>query len=192
MGLPPKKFEVFVARVRPFLRRHWQKALQVREKLALSEEAFHLLLAGGVGVIGAVINVLFYLAVEGAQDLLSSHLGRNVVDVVATMDLPSRVLVPTLGGLGAGLVLFWGFRFAGKYRTTNLLEVVVAGDGRLPFRVGVIRAVSSLISIGTGASIPIASACWSPAAPRRAWPRPTTRRSQARSSPPTSSWEIFP
>ena len=153
MGLPPKKFEVFVARVRPFLRRHWQKALQVREKLALSEEAFHLLLAGGVGVIGAVINVLFYLAVEGAQDLLSSHLGRNVVDVVATMDLPSRVLVPTLGGLGAGLVLFWGFRFAGKYRTTNLLEVVVAGDGRLPFRVGVIRAVSSLISIGTGASI---------------------------------------
>jgi CIC family chloride channel protein len=63
------------------------------------------------------------------------------------------VLVPTLGGLGAGLILFYGFRFAGKYRTTNLLEVVVAGDGRLPFRVGIIRTISSLISISTGASI---------------------------------------
>ena len=63
------------------------------------------------------------------------------------------MLTPTLGGLGAGLVLFWGFRFAGKYRSTNLLEVVVAGDGRLPFRVGMIRTISSLISISTGASI---------------------------------------
>jgi CIC family chloride channel protein len=44
-------------------------------------------------------------------------------------------------------------RLAGQQRSTNLLEVVVAGDGRLPFRLGVIRALSSLISIGTGASI---------------------------------------
>src|SRR5204862_7687105 len=36
---------------------------------------------------------------------------------------------------------------------TNLLEVVVAGDGKLPFRSGLVRAVSSLVSIVTGASI---------------------------------------
>jgi CIC family chloride channel protein len=151
MGLRPKSFEGLLAAARGFLRRHWQKALQVREKLLFSEEALTLLLAGGVGVIGALVNLFFYSTVEGFQNILSSHLG--ITDVVATMDPPTRVLLPALGGLGAGLILFWGFRFAGKYRTTNLLEVVVAGDGRLPFRVGVIRAISSLVSISTGASI---------------------------------------
>jgi len=153
MGLWPTTFEGLLATVRGFLRRHWQKALQVREKLVISEEAFHLLLAGGVGVIGALVNLFFYSTVEGLQGVLSRHQGRNITDVVAAMDLHTRVLMPALGGLVAGLVLYWGFRFAGKYRTTNLLEVVVAGDGRLPFRVGVIRAISSLISISTGASI---------------------------------------
>jgi CIC family chloride channel protein len=50
-------------------------------------------------------------------------------------------------------VLFWGLRLSGKHRTTNLLEVVVAGDGRLAGRLGLIRGISSLISIGSGASI---------------------------------------
>jgi CIC family chloride channel protein len=153
MGLPLKTIERLLDAGRVFLRRHWQKALQVREKLAITEEAFHLLLAGGVGVIGALVNVVFYLAVEGGQKLFSRQAGHNFVEMVASMDKLPRLLLPALGGLGAGLVVFWGFRFAGKYRTTNLLEVVVAGDGRLPFRVGVIRAISSLISISSGASI---------------------------------------
>jgi chloride channel protein, CIC family len=63
------------------------------------------------------------------------------------------LLTPVLGGLAAGAVLHWGLRLVGKQGSTNLLEVVVAGDGRLPFRSGIVRAVSSLISIGTGASI---------------------------------------
>src|SRR5580658_4047575 len=57
---------------------------------------------------------------------------------------------------GVGLlggVLHWGLRLIGQQGSTNLLEVVVAGDGRLPFRSGIVRAISSLISIGTGASI---------------------------------------
>src|SRR5580658_1996907 len=57
---------------------------------------------------------------------------------------------------GVGLlggVLHWGLRLIGQQGSTNLLEVVVAGDGRLPFRSGIVRAISSLVSIGTGASI---------------------------------------
>lgn len=157
MGLWLKTFESVPGRVRAYLRRHWQSALQVRQKLLISEEAFHLLLAGGVGVIGGLVNLIFYWAVEGAQSLLSGHPGGDLTVLLGKLDSPGhvllRVLAPALGGLGAGLVLFFGFRFAGKYRTTNLLEVVVAGDGRLPFRVGVIRAISSLVSISTGASI---------------------------------------
>ena len=141
------------ATVRLFLRRHWQKALRVREQLSLSEEALHLVMAGVVGAMSGVINVLFYLSVEKVQALLVGHPGRNIVEIAQEMPLGWRFITPALGGLAAGAVLFWGLRMAGKQRTTNLLEVVVAGDGRLPFRSGVIRAVSSLISIGSGGSI---------------------------------------
>jgi CIC family chloride channel protein len=61
--------------------------------------------------------------------------------------------VTTLGGLAAGLVLHWGLRLVGPQGSTNLLEVVVAGDGRLPFRTEFVKTVSAIISIATGASI---------------------------------------
>jgi CIC family chloride channel protein len=127
--------------------------LRVREKLWLSEEALHLVMAGVVGSMGGVINVLFYLAVEKVQALLVGYPGHNIVEIAEKMPLGWRFITPALGGLAAGAVLFWGLRLAGKQRTTNLLEVVVAGDGRLPLRSGIIRAVSSLISIGSGGSI---------------------------------------
>jgi CIC family chloride channel protein len=153
MPLWPKTLENLLAAVRSFLRRHWHGALRVREMLAISEDAFHFIMAGGIGVLGGLVNLVFYWAVEGAQRLFSSRLGSDSTVPQTWRDALPCVLVPALGGLAAGLVLNWGFRFAGKYRSANLLEVVVAGDGRLPFRVGVIRTISSLISISTGASI---------------------------------------
>ena len=61
--------------------------------------------------------------------------------------------MPTLGGLAAGLILYWGFRLVGPQGSSDLLEVVVAGDGRLPFRTESVKTASALVSIATGASI---------------------------------------
>src|SRR5277367_3847722 len=153
MGQPPRAYERFFATTRQLLRQHWRKALPVREKFGLSEETLHLVMAGVVGLMGGVINVLFYLSVEKVQALLVGHPGQNIVEIAESLSPLWLFLTPALGGLAAGAVLFWGLRLVGKQRTTNLLEVVVAGDGRLPLRSGIIRAVSSLISIGSGGSI---------------------------------------
>jgi hypothetical protein len=77
MAAWPTTFERFFATARNYLRQHWQKALQVRERLWLSQEALHLLMAGVVGLMGGVINVLFYLSIEGAQDLFLRHPGQT-------------------------------------------------------------------------------------------------------------------
>ena len=138
---------------RAFVHRHWQRALQIREKLWLSEEAFHLLLAGGVGVIGGLINMVFYYTVERVQALIVGHPGENIGEVAEHLDRLGRLVTPTLGALAAGLILYWGLRLVGKQGSSNLLEVVVAGDGRLPLRTGLVRTLSSMVSIGTGASI---------------------------------------
>ena len=140
------------AELQTFFRRHWQRALRIREKLYFSEEAFHLVLAGGVGVIGGLVNLFFYYATESVKALFLRSPGEPAE--VAEMMAPwQRVVTPTLGGLCAGLVLYWGLRLAGPQRSTNLLEVVVAGDGRLPFRNGIVKFFSSLITIGSGGSI---------------------------------------
>ena len=141
-----------VAQLHDFFQLHWRKALRIRERLRFSEEAFHLLLAGGVGVIGGVVNILFYYATESTRLLFLRHAGEpaEVAELLAPWQ---RVLAPTLGGLCAGLILHWGLRMAGPLRSSNLLEVVVAGDGRLPFRSGLVKFISALVTIGSGGSI---------------------------------------
>jgi len=135
-----------------FFRRHWQRALKIREKLHFSEEAFHLVLAGGVGVIGGLVNLFFFYATESVKLLFLRSAGEPA-EVAEMMAKWQRVITPTVGGFFAGLVLYWGLRLAGPQRSTNLLEVVVAGDGRLPMRNGLVKFLSSLITIGSGGSI---------------------------------------
>ena len=141
-----------VAELHDFFQRHWRKALRVRERFTFSEEAYHLLLAGGVGVIGGLVNIFFYYATESTRMLFLRHAGEpaEVAELLAGWQ---RVLTPALGGLCAGLVLHWGLRMAGPLRSSNLLEVILAGDGRLPFRSGLVKFLSSLVTIGSGGSI---------------------------------------
>src|SRR5580700_5182526 len=98
-------FEMFAARTREYLRRNWRKALPIREKLSLSEEATHLLIAGVVGLMGGAINVLFYLVVDKVQVLAVGHPGQNIVQAASELSPIWRVITPTLGGMAAGAIL---------------------------------------------------------------------------------------
>ena len=112
----------------------------------------HLLLAGGVGVIGGLVNLVFHLCIDTLKEVALRD-RRDLVEIAEALHWWQCLLASTLGGLAAGLVLVWGLHWAGKRGTSNLLEVVVAGDGRLPFRHALIKAISSLLSISTGGSI---------------------------------------
>jgi len=141
-----------VRRARGFLRRHWQGALHWREKLVFKEEAFHLVVAGFVGVLGGLVNLFFFWGGEMVQRTFLKQTG-DPVQVAEMFTTTQRLLVPTLGGLAAGLILYLGFRLIGPQGSSDLLEVVVAGDGRLPFRTESVKTASALVSIATGASI---------------------------------------
>lgn len=141
-----------VRKTRDFIRRHWQGALHWREKLVFKEEPFHLVIAGFIGILGGVVNLFFFYAGEMVQRAFLRQTG-DPVQVAEMFTTMQRLLVPTLGGLGAGLILYWGFRLVGPQGSSDLLEVVVAGDGRLPTRTELIKTGSALVSIATGASI---------------------------------------
>lgn len=137
---------------RGFVRRHWQALLRLRQRVKLSEQTIHLLIAGVVGVAGGLTNLAFHLSTETIQELVFRQNG-DIAQVVGRLAWWERLAVPALGGLAAGACLFWGLRLFGRQGSSNLLEVVVAGNGRLPFRTGLIKSVSSMLSIGSGASI---------------------------------------
>ncbi len=147
-----KHLEKLAKTTHALLRRNWRRALRVREKLRLSEETLHLVLAAVVGVIGGLVNLFFHQAIAISQKVFL-HNTADLVEIAEGLNRWHRLLIPAIGGLAAGLVLFWGLRLAGKQRSSNILEVVSSSDGRLPFRSGIVKGLSSLVSIGSGASI---------------------------------------
>ncbi len=149
-GLPYWKRGVCL--LRGFIARRWQRWLAFRQRLRLSEAALHLSLAALVGVGAGIANFLFYLATESVKWLALRQPG-DPVEIAEMLPQWARMIAPALGGLAAGLAWHWGRRGVGSKGTPNLIEVVVAGDGRLPFRTTLVKVFSSLLSIGTGASI---------------------------------------
>ena len=147
-----KQFERLIESARAWARQHWLRALRIREKIRFSEEAFHLMLAGGVGVVGGFVNVVFHKCIELSEMLFLQRVGEPE-DLAATSTFWQKLLVPTAGGAVAGLVLYWGLRLVGKQRSSNILEAVVVSDGRLPFRSSLVKGLSSLVTIGSGGSI---------------------------------------
>lgn len=131
----------------------WERLLAWRGRWLPREETFHLMLAGLVGIVGGLTNAFFHYATRVLR-LLAMGLTGDPVEIAVELSPAMRLVVPVLGALLAGLVLRWGQRYLqGRGGATNLLEVVVAGDGRLPFRPNLIKAVSSLLSVASGASI---------------------------------------
>ena len=117
-----------------------------------NEEAFHLVLAAVIGVFGGLVNLAFYQLVALIQLIVFQKSGDSAV---LAQDLGEffRILVPTLGGILAGSVLLLRSHLSGNQKPTNVLEVIAVGDGRIGMRSTLVNAWSSLLSIGTGASI---------------------------------------
>lgn len=152
MGRAVKTWVKVGAVLHDLFRRHWRRALIVRDWFRWSEETLHLVLGGIVGVLAGMANWAYFLCNQLLQLLLMGSTG-DLLTAASQMTVWQRLLIPTVGGLAAGFALYWGLRLLRSPGLTNLLEVVVAGDGRLSLRTGVVNAVASLLSISTGASI---------------------------------------
>ncbi len=126
--------------------------MKLINRIMANEEAFHLVLAAIIGVIGGLVNLAFLKLVALIQWIVFQKSGDSAV---LAQDLGAflRILVPTLGGILAGMVLLLRSHLSGIQKPTNVLEVVAVGDGRIGMRSTLVSAWSSLLSIGTGASI---------------------------------------
>src|SRR5262245_3305214 len=109
MAMVPKDWAGLRMTVREFFRRHWRDLLPIRDQLRLSEEAFHLLLAGVIGVIGGLTNLGYYGFSQLVKFLMLAGRG-DLPDIAETLEPWQRLVIPMFGGLAAGLVLFVGLK----------------------------------------------------------------------------------
>jgi CIC family chloride channel protein len=117
-----------------------------------SELQATLLWACLVGCVGGLSAILFRYAIEG---VLWSWTGRSgsLEQVASELAWWQRFVIPAAGGLAAGLVLHFGARFAKGNRSTDYMEAVAVHRGLIGMRQSLTKALSSLMTIGSGGSI---------------------------------------
>ena len=119
---------------------------------ALQSRTLLFVLAALVGLIGGVVATVFkelsnafqHILLGGASDWLegASHLAWY-----------AKLLLPVAGGVLAGLLLYLLPREAKGHGVSEIMEAVTIRRGILNFRAAIVRTLSSLMSIGSGASI---------------------------------------
>lgn len=138
--------------LRPYFTRVLRLRLWVSERLRPGETEVTLFWAGVIGVLAGLAAPAFRYAIHGVKVLFTGQTG-SLAETAAALGPVQRVLVPTAGGLAAGLVLHFGVRFSRGKKSADYMEAVTLGDGVIRSRPTLVRVVSSLFSIGSGGSI---------------------------------------
>lgn len=112
---------------------------------------------GWLNMIGAAIGVLTAVgAVLFAKGLLAvEHWTEGLQDEIsAGMDsgwwlIP---LIPMVGALLTGLIVFFFAREAGGHGVPQVLDAIVRKGGAIPAKTGVVKVIASICTVGTGGS----------------------------------------
>jgi CIC family chloride channel protein len=124
----------------------------VGENLKVTELQITLLWAGVIGFAGACVSVAFRRLSTWLHWAMTQQSG-GYVESFEHMPLWQRLAVPAVGGLLAGLTLFAGTRWRRKASSTDYMEAIVLGNGVLSARLSLVKSLSALFSISSGASI---------------------------------------
>jgi chloride channel protein, CIC family len=125
------------------------------ESFRIGERQLMLFWAALIGLLGALAaevfrrmsDVIHFLATGSDSEIISSF---------AQLSLGQKIAVPTVGGLLAGLVLWIGNRLTTRLHqktTTDYMEAIVVGNGNISGSASLVKTLSALFSISTGASI---------------------------------------
>jgi CIC family chloride channel protein len=103
-------------------------------------------------VLGALATILFRELIDYFQSIVFGERG-DLVALVRATPWYVRLVVPGVGGLLAGGFLYVAERLSSNERHGEYMEAVTIGNGHIPIVQTLIRTVSSLCSIVSGASI---------------------------------------
>jgi chloride channel protein, CIC family len=142
-------------RLSPLLRRLLILKLWLIEKFRFGERQVTLVWAAVIGILGALVTEGFRRATDLLHFLFTGS-ETTIITSFKSLPLWQRFLVPVIGSILAGLTLWIGNRLITSVRqksTTDYMEAVVVGNGVISLRASLVKTISALFSISTGASI---------------------------------------
>jgi len=126
--------------------------LWIQERLQPTAWQATLLWAAVAGFLGAIAAIVFSVLTEHVHGWFGGH-GMSVVESMRRLPWWGCLLVPTLGGAAAGAVLLFGQRLARSQSSTDYMEAIAIGSGRIPVRASLVKSTAALFAIGSGGSI---------------------------------------
>ncbi|MBV8099886.1 MAG: ClcB-like voltage-gated chloride channel protein [Verrucomicrobia bacterium] len=139
----------------PFVQQLLKLKVWFADRFHIRERQVMLLWAGLIGLLGAVASECFRRATDIVH-FLATGSDAEIISSFAQLPLWQKLAVPIVGGFLAGLTLWLGNRFTMRLRqktTTDYMEAIVVGNGNISVAVSLVKSVSALFSISTGASI---------------------------------------
>ena len=124
----------------------------LNERAHLTDLQVTLFWAGIVGFAGAIASVAFRTATAIVHKVLTGDPNPSMTESFSHLSPLLRFVIPGLGGLIAGAVLYFGMRWHGEVTTTDYMEAVVLRDGKISARRSLAKCLSSLFTIASGGS----------------------------------------
>ncbi len=109
--------------------------------------------AGAIGFAGALCSVAFRALTRLLHNALTGSDVPGYAESFARLSIGMRIFVPAIGALAAGLIIYLGTRWQGEVTTSDYMEAVVLGDGKISVRRSLVKCLSALFSISSGGSI---------------------------------------
>jgi len=118
-------------------------------KIQSNEAITGVILAVLVGVIAGFGAVVFRWLISSFQSLFFGQ-GANLLGFLGDYYV---ILLPAVGGLLVGLLVYFGAREAKGHGVPEVMEAVAIRGGRIRPRVAVVKSLASSICIGSGGSV---------------------------------------
>jgi CIC family chloride channel protein len=141
------------AGLRPFWLRLLKLWVWFTELIHPDEFQVTLFWAGIIGFAGALSSIAFRWCTALVHMALTGYPALRLVETFSHLPLWQRLLTPALGGLLAGFWIFFGRRFHGEITTTDYMEAIVLGNGRISVRRSLVKTASAMFTIASGGSI---------------------------------------
>jgi H+/Cl- antiporter ClcA len=122
------------------------------KSLGRRDDRWLLLWAALIGLIGALVTVVFHEGMPLTERIATGHPG-SLVSAAEALTPWRRAITPAVGGIAAGMFLWWARRIAKGKKQSDYIEAIAVGDGRQDMKGTLLRSASSLITIASGGSI---------------------------------------
>ncbi len=132
-----------------YLNRMFFKAV---DYLQLHQNSYTVILAAIIGVIGGYGAIGFRYLIYFFQGLFVSQ-GENLIHSLEMLPWYTKVIIPPLGGLVVGPLIYFLAREAKGHGVPEVMEAIVLHGGRIRPRVVFVKALASAITLGTGGSV---------------------------------------